>query len=82
MMIVGLKSGKEFVVNNGHYTMSNDATGEKTHIFNTETRIITVRDGDIEFWDEARTPERMDMLKAVANRERPIDPPGNTVDVV
>lgn len=69
--IVGLKSGKEFVVENNAYIMYRREVA--THVFTLEgeDRLLTVEHGDIEFFIEPKTQNRTDLLESLANRETP-----------
>lgn len=81
MMVIGTKSGKEFMVDDKNYTLTNDVTGEATHIFTTSNRIITIHHTDIEFWDETKTLERIKKLDVMATKGRPMVQPLSEVDV-
>ena len=63
MMIIGTKTGKEFTVEDEGYELSNPVTGDTTHVFLTKDRIITIRDEDIEYWNEVRTDDYIDHLE-------------------
>ena len=69
-MVIGLKTGKEYVVEDMCYNL-HAADGKLTHVFFTpgRDRIITVQHEDVEFFDELATEERMNMILDASNRE-------------
>ena len=69
--IVGLHSGKEFLVQDNSYTMYPE--GAIIHVFISadDKRVITVNHADIEFFDEPKTENRINHLKELAEREIP-----------
>ena len=69
-MVIGLKTGKEYVVEDmcfNRYT----ADGKILHVFFTpgKDRMITVEHENIEFFDELATEERMNMLLEDAKKQ-------------
>lgn len=62
-VVIGLKSGKEFVVDDKSYSFVNTSTGLITKVFTSiqEKRVITIPpDGLIEFYNE---PLKADTIK-------------------
>lgn len=64
-MVVGLKSGKEFLVEDDSYLFFNEKTGVETRVFVSldEKRVITVSSGDIEYFDEVLSEAFLKELK-------------------
>lgn len=57
--VIGLKSGKEFIVSDGGYNFVDKITGAKTQIFLVpdESRTITIPEtGNVEYYDEPADP--------------------------
>ena len=78
MMIIGTKSGKTFSVEDECYQSVDDMSGDITHTFLTKDRIITIRDWDIEYWDEERTDDHIAHLDGMDDGCTPLD----RIDVV
>lgn len=64
--VVGLKSGKEYVVEDQYYVFTDNQTGKRIHIFTSidRKRLITVPpvDSAIEFFDEPFSEETLKTL--------------------
>ena len=64
--VVGLKSGKEYVVEDQYYVFTDNQTGKRIHIFTSvdRKRLITVPPADsaIEFFDEPFSEETLKTL--------------------
>lgn len=80
--VIGLRSGKEFVVQNGAYPFTDKVTGEITVLFFSADgkRVITVppKSSPVEFYDEPNTEDFTKSIKnAVPTQDKPeviIDP--------
>lgn len=70
MMVIGLKSGKEYVVEDKSFNFVL-ASGKIRHTFFTpkKERLITVEHEDIEFFDELATEDRMKALEEIGLRK-------------
>ena len=68
MMVVGLKSGKEFVVKDNSYILSNPQFRTYVFISEDDKRMITIKEEDIEFFTESKTQERVKLLQEIASR--------------
>ena len=66
--IIGLKSGKEFVVKDGSYILSNPEDRVYVFISEDDKRMITINQKDIEFFNETKTQERVDLLQKIADK--------------
>ena len=67
--VIGLKSGKEFVVKDQAYFFTLATTGVVVTVFESidGKRLITIPDSThLEYFDEPKTPERVADLKGVA----------------
>lgn len=62
MMVIGLKSGKEFVVQDKSYFIRIETQIKQVFISESGKRRIIVREGDIEFYDETNTQEYIDTI--------------------
>lgn len=64
--LIGLVSGKEFVVQERFYPFFHKKTGVQTNVFVSENghRTITVLADNIEFYDEPLTTEMREMLNS------------------
>lgn len=64
--VIGLRSGKEFIVKEGYFPFVHKVTGAVTHIFVTpdEKRMITIppTDSPVEFYDEPVDPKFLEAL--------------------
>ena len=81
MMVIGFKSGKEFVVkDNNNLLRRND--GELIEVFISEKgdRMITVRCEDIEYYNEANGEKQQTALRNALSRAPPSTK--SSVDVI
>ena len=66
--VIGLKSGKEYLIEDQYYVFTDNQTGKRIHIFTSadRKRLITVPPSDsmIEFFDE---PFSEEALKTLSN---------------
>ena len=71
--IVGLHSGKEFLVQDNAFALYQ--ADKLVHIFLSVEggRLITVKHDDIEYFDEPKTEKRIDQLNEFAAREIPTE---------
>ena len=70
MMVIGLRSGKEYVVEDKSFNLLL-ANGKIRHTFFTpkKERLITIEHEDIEFFDELATQDRLKMLEEMGSRK-------------
>lgn len=82
--VIGLKSGKEFLVKEKCYRFL-QRDGSVTHVFISvdDKRLITVpAQGSIEFFDEPKTDEAIEGLNSVINSsasEEPVEVDPNVI---
>ena len=81
MMVIGTLSGKEFVVEDKNFVLTNNATGDVKHVFLAKDRLITIKAEDIEYWNETLTPERLERLETMLKEQPPVNPNTHGVDV-
>ena len=68
MMVVGLKSGKEFVVKDNSYILSNPEGRVYVFVSEDDKRMITINQADVEFFSEKKTQDRIKVLEEIAAR--------------
>ena len=66
--IVGLKSGKEFIVKDGSFILSNPEDRVYVFISEDDKRMFTINQQDIEFFNETKTEQRVDLLQKIADK--------------
>jgi hypothetical protein len=81
MMVVGMYSGKEFVVEDKAFTLLNEVNGERKQVFLQKDRVITVKYEAIEYWNEIRTDDYVSRIAALVGKQMPVDPNTHGVDV-
>ena len=80
MMVIGLHSGKEFLVKNESFILYPE--GGVVHVFTSVDgkRRISVNSMNIEYFDEVNTQAQEDNLKNLA--AKPVEPESEGVDYV